>query len=89
MLPSCQRRVHLYGPISVHNGLAELRQDGTAATAASSHCLPRHSALTPSGSTSTGLQLPDLIKAKGTWYGVAALALRGEGCCDRGIGWRD
>jgi hypothetical protein len=35
------------------------------------------------------LQLPDRIKAKGTSYGLAALALRGEGCCDRGIGRRD
>ena len=46
MLTSCQRRVHLYGAISVHNSLADLRQDGTAATAASSCCRYNGSAKT-------------------------------------------
>ena len=46
MLTSCQRRVHLYGAISVHNSLADLRQDGTAAPGASSRCLYNGSAKT-------------------------------------------
>ncbi len=46
MLTSGQRRVHLYGAISVHNGLADLRQDSTAATGASNRCLYNGSAKT-------------------------------------------
>ena len=46
MLTSCQRRGYLYGAISVHNSLADLRQGGTAAPAASSRCLYNGSAKT-------------------------------------------
>jgi hypothetical protein len=46
MLTSCQRRVYLYGAISVHNSLADLRQDGTAASSASNRCLYNGSAKT-------------------------------------------
>jgi hypothetical protein len=46
MLTSCQRRVYLYGAISVHNSLADLRQDGAAATGASNRCLYNGSAKT-------------------------------------------
>lgn len=46
MLTSCQRRVYLYGAISVHNSLADLRQDGTAASSASNRCFYNGSAKT-------------------------------------------
>jgi hypothetical protein len=46
MLTSCQRRIYLYGAISVHDSLADLRQDGTAAPGASSRCLYNGSAKT-------------------------------------------
>jgi hypothetical protein len=46
MLTSCQRRVYLYGAISVHNSLADLRQDGAAATGASNRHLYNGSAKT-------------------------------------------
>jgi hypothetical protein len=42
----CQRRIYLYGAINVHNSLADLRQDGTAANSASNRCLYNGSAKT-------------------------------------------
>ena len=46
MLTSCQHRVYLNSAISVHNSLADLRQDGTAASSASDRCLYNGSAKT-------------------------------------------
>jgi hypothetical protein len=46
MLTSCQRRGYLYGAISFHNSRPDFRQDGTAATTASSRRLYNRSAKT-------------------------------------------
>ena len=46
MSARCQRRGYLYGAISVHNSLADLRQGGTPATAAALRCLYNGSAKT-------------------------------------------
>jgi hypothetical protein len=46
MLTSCLRRVYLDGAIRVHNNLADLCQDGTAASSASNRCLYNGSAKT-------------------------------------------
>ena len=55
--------MRIYGAISVHNSLADLRQDGTAATGASNRCLYNGSAKTlielineVPGSADTGLR---------------------------------